>query len=212
MKFLRIVTLIALLLSACSCAPLPSFFPLWDEQHAAFEAQLLGEWGGKDSSDNSVLKFTESEGKTYQVALTKKGKSSGTIVGRTIVGRKIDSFFFTAKLVRLGKRLFLDFMDDEDSINNRLGGGGALAMIRMHFFVRFDLDGDILKLAYLDNEKFEKKVLKNEIDLPIIKQGSTILLTAETSRIQQVLSQFAEDKDLWINFGPMYRRPVPESR
>ena len=55
MKIFRIAVIIALLLPACSCVPLSSFYPLWDEQHAAFEPRLLGEWREKDSSVPPVL-------------------------------------------------------------------------------------------------------------------------------------------------------------
>jgi hypothetical protein len=198
MKILRIAAIIALLLPACSCVPLSSFFPLWDEQHAAFEAHLLGEWLDKNSNDDGVLRFTEAAGKTYQVAYTEKEKNSGKIV----------EIVYTAKLVRLEKHLFLDLIGDETSINKRLGEEYQ-SMILTHFFYRLDLDGDTLKLASLDDEKFEKKVLKKEIDLPILKRENTILLTAETSKIQQVLSRFVEDKDLWDNDTVMSRRLAP---
>jgi hypothetical protein len=199
MKFLRIAAIIALLLSACSCVPLSSFFPLWDEQHAAFEAHLLGEWLDKDSSNEGVWRFTEAAGKTYQVALTEKEKNSGKIVESV----------YMAKLVRLEKHLFLDFIGDEASINKRLGDEECQSMIFMHFFARIDLDGDTLKLAFLDDEKFENKVLKKEIDLPIFKRGETFLLTAETSKIQQELSRFVEDKDLWGDDTVMFRKTAP---
>jgi hypothetical protein len=82
-------------------------------------------------------------------------------------------------------------------------------MIFMHFFARLYLDGDTLKLAFLDDEEFEKKVLKKEIDLPILKRGKTILLTAETPKIQQELSRFVEDKDLWGDDTVMLRKSAP---
>jgi hypothetical protein len=199
MKILRIAAIIALLLPACSCVPLSSYFPLWDEQHAAFEAHLLGEWRDKDSSDDGVLRFTEAAGKTYQVAYTEKEKNSGKIVESV----------YMAKLVRLEKHLFLDFIGDEASINKRLGEEECQSMIFMHFFARLELDGDTLKLAFLDDEKFEKKVLKKEINLPILKRGKRMLITAETPKIQQELSHFVEDKDLWGDDTVMPRKLAP---
>jgi hypothetical protein len=197
MKILRIFAIIALLLPVCSCVPLSSFYPLWDEQHAAFEPKLLGEWLDKDAGSDPVLKFTEAAGKTYQVVYAEKEKDSG---------KKVESVY-TAKLVRLGKHLLLDFIGDEATLDKRGGNEAYQSLVLTHFFVRLNLDGDTLKLAYLDDEKFEKKVLKKEIDLPILKRDDTILLTAETSKIQQALSRFVEDKELWGDDMVMSRRP-----
>jgi hypothetical protein len=199
MKILRIVAIIALLLQVCSCVPLSSFYPLWDKQHAAFEANLLGEWLEKDSSGDLVLRFTEAAGKTYQVAYTEKKNNSGKIVESV----------YTAKLVRLEKHLFLDLTCDEASFDKRMDNEAYQSLILPNFFVRVNLDGDTLKLAFLDDEKFEKKVQNKEIDLPILKRGDMILLTAETSKIQQVLSRFVEDKNLWGDDMVMSRKPAP---
>ncbi len=197
MKIFKIAVIIALLLPACSCVPLSSFYPLWDEQHAAFESRLLGEWREKYSSDDGGLKFTELAGKTYLVTLEEKNNSGKTI-----------EYFYTANLVRLEKHLFLDFISNEASID-KLIAEESHTMVLMHFFAQINLDGNTLKLALLDDEAFEKKVLKREIDLPLLKREKTILLTAETAKIQQVLSRLAEDKDLWGAPTVMYRVPAP---
>jgi hypothetical protein len=195
MKIIRVASIIALLLPVCGCVPIPSFYPLWDEQHAAFETKLLGEWRNADSSDDGAMSFAESAEKTYLATYSEKDEKSG----------KIKKSLYTAKLVRLGNHLFIDFISDEASFDKRMDNEAYQPLVPMHFFTRLELDGDILKLAFLDDERLEKRVLKKEIDLPLLKRKNTILLTAETAKIQQVLEQFAEDKDLWGELTVMHR-------
>jgi hypothetical protein len=196
MKTLKLAAIMAVLLSACSCVPISSFYPLWDERHAAFEPQLLGEWRDAESRDDGAMSFAESAEKTYLVTYSEKDEKSG----------KIKKSLYTAKLVRLGKHLFIDFIIDEASFDKLMGKEAYQSLVPMHFFNRIELDGDILKIAFLDDERFEKKVSKKEIDLPLLKRKNIILLTAETAKIQQVLERFAEDKDLWGEFTVMHRK------
>jgi hypothetical protein len=65
MKGLRLVVIFASLLPACGCVPLPSFYPLWDEQHAAFEPRLLGTWKPLEAENDEELRIVESKNKSY---------------------------------------------------------------------------------------------------------------------------------------------------
>ena len=198
MKTLRVIAIIALLLPAFSCVPIPSIYPLWDEQHSAFEPTLVGVWTHEDPDSNFTMSIAEAKAKTYLITATDKEKNDG----------KVTESRYATKLVRLEKHLFLDLNADEASIDKSLESEVYPATVLMHFFARLELDGDTIKLAMLDDEKFSKKVLEKKIDLPIIKRDSTILLTAETAKIQQVLSRIAEDKDFWDDDMVLHRAPA----
>jgi hypothetical protein len=196
MKAYKFAPVFAFLLLACGCIPIQSFHPLWDEQHATFEPGLLGEWFDTSSDEEDSLTFAKTDGKTYLATYSEKDKKSG----------KTKISLYTAKLVRLNKHLFIDFINNEDSLEKRLEGEAYLSMIPTHFFAKIELQDTTMKLTLLDDEKFEKKVAKEKINLPILKQEDLLLLTAETSKIQDVLKQYAEDKELWGEPSTMKRK------
>jgi hypothetical protein len=187
MKSLKIAAIIALLLPLCSCVPIQSFYPLWDEKHAALEPGLLGIWTEPGTDNESLLTFTKSDVNTYLATYAEKDKKNGNTKSST----------YTAKLVRLEKYLFIDFINEDKTFDKWTEGEAYLSILPTHFFGRLELAGDTMKLALLDDEKLEKKVTNKEIDLSIIKQEDLRLLTSETGKIQQALGQFAADKDLW---------------
>jgi len=197
MKILRIVTILVLLLPVCGCFPIQSFYPLWDEQHAAFEPGLVGGWVYADSDKEAELSFVESEKEAYLVTYIEKERRKGTT----------QKSCYEAKLVKLGEYLFIDFASDEDSIGERMEGEVFQPIVPMHFFARIEVHDDILRLALLDDDRLKRKISDGEIDLPILEKDDEVILTAETARVQQVLQQFAGDKDLWDEIMELHRRP-----
>ncbi|MBP1610970.1 MAG: hypothetical protein H6Q04_3205 [Acidobacteria bacterium] len=197
MKILRIVTIMVLLVPVCGCVPIQSFYPLWDEQHAAFERCLVGDWVYADSDKEAELSFVKSEKEAYLATYTEKERRKGTT----------QKSCYEAKLVKLGEYLFIDFASDEDSIGERMEEEVFQPLFPMHFFARIEVNDDILKLALLDDDRLKRKISDEEIDLPILEKDGEVILTAETARIQQVLQQFAGGEDLWDEIMELHRQP-----
>jgi hypothetical protein len=199
MKLVKICLLIAVPLLACSCVPLPSFHPLWDAQHDGFDPQLAGTWRDDDSDDEGLTIVSDPVEKSYALTFREKDLKTG----------KQKQSRLNARMVRLGTHRFLDIEASESSVDDALKGEVYQPVVLMHVFARVELDGDSLKLAMLDDEIFAKRAATDHLDIAIQKQGDTILLTAETVRIQQVIGNLAEDKELWGDLTTLRRAPHP---
>ena len=190
MKMIRIpIVLLAVLLSS-GCVPIPSLNPLWDEAHLAVLPELEGLWTDKDGDE--VLEITAVEKSSYRLTYWSKDESSR----------------YEVHAVRLGDRFFLDFYPDEEVLEERLKGEAYMPLVPTHFFARISLEGDLLKLALLDDEALQKKVESGEASVSLVKWEDGVLLTAATPAIQQLMVLFADDKRLWDEPEVFVRVPV----
>jgi hypothetical protein len=179
MKTIRLLPVLLAVALTSACVPLASLHPLWDESHQVALPALAGLWVGEDASD--TLKFTAAEKGAYKATYCSKDGMSE----------------YEVHAVAIHGKYFLDFYPDSEALEKRLAGESYLPVIPMHFFGRLVLDGDSLKLALLDDEAVQKKVGKGELNVPLQRYDDGILLTADTSAIQELVAKFAEGDDLW---------------
>ncbi|MCX7824485.1 MAG: hypothetical protein N2689_02895 [Verrucomicrobiae bacterium] len=155
----------------------PSLHPLYTDKDLVFEPGLVGKWGEPDETDTWT--FEKSGDKLYTLTTTAKGVPAK----------------FEARLVRLGKHLFLDTYPEEPDFENGLY---KIHLIRVHYFWKVALKGDTLEigplnLGWLMRMIDEKKIaVRHETygdDKPII------LLTASTKDLQALIARYADDPE-----------------
>jgi hypothetical protein len=187
MRPLSIGVIAMMLLLTCGCVPLPSFFPLWDAQHDAFEPRLEGSWRDADQDDEGLLIISVLPDNNYSVTLQEKDSKTG----------KIKQSRYRARMLKLGSRTYLDFEMDDASLTKTFEGDVFPSLVSMHFFGRVELAGDDLKLAMLDDERFEKSASARHLDVQLPRRPDELILVSETPKIQKALIALADDKELW---------------
>ncbi len=178
MKAIRFAAAFTLLLLCSSCVPLASFYPLWDQDHAAVVPGLEGTW-------------LDSDGGTLKMVTVAAGQYAATYTDEDGVSQ------YEVHTVALGGKFYLDFYPDEKAVEKLLKGTAYFSLVPAHFFARIEVAGDSLQLALLDDDKVEKRAQKGDLVIPLLKRGDQYLLTAETAPLQRLMEQFADDPSVW---------------
>jgi hypothetical protein len=119
MKSIRIIlAAFSLFLTGCEILSLQ---PLYSEKDTTTEPAVIGRW--KTADDNTIWKVTETKPGYYSVV--EEGKSGGQL---------------EARLTRLGKVLFADFLPVEMEA----------CQIPGHLFARVQVDDSKMKIAWVD--------------------------------------------------------------
>jgi len=180
-NMLAILTLAALM-TGC----VPSLHPLYTEKDVVFDPALVGTWEEKDGKNTWT--FQKSGDKGYELVSTEGGEP----------GR------FEAHLVQLGKYSFLDTYPEEMGPQNDMH---KVHLIRAHFIWRIWREGDLLRIATLDNDWLKKLITEKKVQIPHEELGKDYLvLTAKTQQIQKLVLQFADDPKAFPDPGEFRRR------
>lgn len=159
---------VAILLTGC----VPSLHPLFTDKDLVFDQVLVGTWVDEDGKNTWT--FQKSGENVYELVYTENEEPAK----------------FQAHLLKLGDFLFLDVFPEEPGMKNGLYKG---LLISAHGFSRIWIEGDSVRLAYLDPEWLKQMIDKKKvkIDHDFIDQG--IILTAETNELQKFAVKYAED-------------------
>jgi hypothetical protein len=163
-----------------TCGPIPSLHPLYTEKDLVFDPPLVGRWIGADSDGHDTLTFWKSGEKSY----------------RTIFSEKSTTIKYTVHLVRLGSFLFFDALPSDSP------EGGFLPT---HSFYRIQLEGDILSVAYLDEDWLKRMIGQGEVDIRHELVDNTIVLTASTRDLQEFIVKYADDAKAFPDPGRFRR-------
>ena len=194
MKYLRLLITAALALFWTGCAPVGSVSPFFEEKDKMMETQLLGQWTCK--SDSMQISFTreDPDAREYHVQLIGAPEESGEDAPRQIRWR------FKANLFRVGSLLFLDLEQEAieftwkdrsiSQTNDDLG-----FYLPIHTVYRVDLERDVLRLAYLDDNAVASFMTTQKLgDAGFVDSKSLLLLP--THELQTQLLAHAEDAKL----------------
>ncbi len=188
MKFIRLLPALPLLVLCASCVPLASYYPLWDQDHAAVLPGLEGIWV---DADGSTLKFDKGDAAAYAAIYTSKDGVS----------------LYETHVVALDGKFYLDFYPDNEATEKLFKGAAYPSLIPVHFFARIVLDGDSLQLALLDDDKVETRAQAGDLVVPLLKNEDELLLTADTKALQQLMSRFGDDPSVWGEDQTFNRKP-----
>ncbi len=188
LRNLIVLACAAVLLSAC----IPSVHPFYTDKDVVFDARLLGEWQGKeDSEDPEVWKFEQGEDKSYKLTVREKKDKHGK---------------FAARLFKLKNGYFLDITPAECELAPDQADLVAASMIPGHLILRVPQIEPELQLAFCDYEWLEKVLKANPNALAHRKQDDALLLTATTRELQRFVLKHLGEEELFQKPQAMARK------
>lgn len=149
-----------------------SLHPLFTENDLVFDPMLVGTWAEED--EKNTWTFQKSGDKAYELTYTEDGVPS-----------QLD-----AHLGRLGNFLFLDLYPREPDLENDFY---KFHLLPAHTFWRVWIEGDVLRLAVLDNDWLKEMVDQKKVKIGHERLENSIILTASTKKLQDLVVKFAED-------------------
>jgi len=172
------------------CVPVMSLHPLYTEKDVVFEEKLLGTWVDDPNGPEAIWEFQrpEEEEKEYKLIVTDEEGKKGS---------------FSAHLVKLGGRLFLDVYPDEfpcadmEDPNKTEFAYNSFFLVPAHTFIKIDSIGPELKMRLTDDEEMETLLKEdpNAVKHEII-EGKPVL-TASTKELQAFVLKYADDERLF---------------
>jgi len=198
MKTRRYVLAAAAALLLCSC--IPSVNPFFTEKDVGFDARLLGEWLGKEKSDEpGTWRFETTETNVYKLTVSEgKGKEGQ----------------FEARLFKLKDEVFLDLIPADCEYATNQADLVAASMFPGHLLVRVSEVEPELHLAFFDFDWLEKYLEKNPTALAHRTEGKGMLLTAETRELQTFVLKHLGEGELFSKPTEMVRQTnaIPAAR
>jgi hypothetical protein len=183
-----IAFVIAILFMSC----VRSLHPLFDKKDLVFEPGLVGTWAEKDRENTWT--FRRSGDKAYSLVYYEQEHGS---LHKEVKG---DSAEFAAQLGRLGKFTFLDLIPEEsDEYGNTRNTLYNLHILPAHTFWRVWLEGEVLRLALLDNGWLKEMIEQKKVEIAHEEIDGAIVLTASTQQLQEFVLKHAEDADAFPN-------------
>jgi hypothetical protein len=183
-----LVAVAGLLLGGCS--PVTCLFPLYTDSDKLFDGTLIGEWKtapdknqndeGPGANENGRWIFQKTQDHlSYdcsQVKLGKKGVISST-----------------AKLVKLGNALFLDFAPGPAFPEG--AQDVSYPSIDAHAMARIWLDKDELTIRFLDEKWAWKQIHESKFSLSCVDAPTALVVTASAEELRNFATTHADDKD-----------------
>ena len=173
------------------CVPVMSLHPLYTEEALVFEEGLLGTWVDDPNSPEAIWEFRRPEEaeKEYKLIVTDEEGKKGS---------------FSAHLVKLGDRLFLDVYPDEspcadmEDPNKTEFAYNSFFLVPAHTFIKIDSIGPELKMRLTDDENMETLLKQdpNAVKFELLKEVH-IVLTASTKELQAFVLKYADDERLF---------------
>jgi len=179
------------ILMLAACDSYSSLRPLYTDDDLVFNAELLGAWGTKDSTES--IEFARADQAShgtnaYKVTLldSNSDKTEENI----------------AHLVKLGDRTFLDVLPGEphtDSTDN---------LLAVHTFFLISHIGSTMEIAGLRSKWLADFVAQNPEAIRFEKVGERLILTATTKELQQFLMSHLNDNEAFEPFEELQRKPI----
>jgi hypothetical protein len=170
MNTLKHVCIAAIALLALGC-PARSIFPLFDEKELVFNKDLVGTWIGED-----VLKIEQSGEKSYEGTFEETGKP----------GKSGGSSTYTLQLGKVGKHWFLDSTPAVNPKDDHL--------LKTHMIWKVQLEANTLSISSLEGDRLKELIDAGTVEIPHVKYGNEILLTASPEELQKLVLRLAEDE------------------
>lgn len=170
----------AMVLGIAGCVP--SLQPLYTEQDLVTDSRIEGLWleeenlmTGKAKSTWNFLKVTDKP--AYEVIVTRDGRSSR----------------FSAHLVKLGDKMFMDTYPLEMNLEN-VNEYYKMHFIKGHIFAKISIDEkNVLRVATLNYNWFANQYKDGKITLPHEEVENQIILTGSILELQQFVKEHADD-------------------
>ena len=192
--------LLAVLLGGC--VPVMSLHRLFTEEKLVFEEKLLGIWADDPNDPETTWEFKRFEKQE------KKYEKAYELIFSDDDGRK---GIFTAHLVKLQNRLFLDVFPEgfpsgqEDAEQMKLPYN-TLFFVPVHTFIKVDAIGPHLIMRLTNGDNMEKLLEEdpNAVKHAFIEDAP--LLTAPTKELQAFVLKYADDERVFTGENILSRK------
>jgi hypothetical protein len=181
MKRVLLLTVVVFASLLAGCVPQESFFPLCTKEDTLFDKRLLGEWQTfsgtalKQGDKSSLIIFSVGDlANTYDV------KSPDSPAGMTT--------FSVARLVKLGKYIFIDFGTPDLSKMPQI----PYPALECHVFGRLTFEKDKVQIDFLNDDWVKDQAKSGKLGLAFV-QSSNIVLSAPTADLRKFAQEHAED-------------------
>jgi hypothetical protein len=232
-KLLLLFTLITFL---AGCLPVDSLEPLYTDKDTVFDTALLGEWVSPDANDDGVTTFTEVSGhpvSSYTIMMQDKDKNGATSYSAHLVDLQGHRFLdvvpenwdaransyalhldhskngvsLQPRLLRLGPAAYMEFTSGGQSPK----GEQIQARLRTaHWFFKVTTEGKKLRLDWVDDDKFQKEVIKATFRLENTLLGDgkdkDVVITASTRELQKFVVEHVNDDKLFSEHSTEIQR------
>jgi hypothetical protein len=201
-------------LSSAGC--LTSLHPWFTEKDLVFEPALVGTW--QDAAEADVTWTFERQNDTTYTLIDTRNENEPRR-DQKATDKKMVSTRLTARLMRMGDARFLDISAGDDWTDS---SWLQLLLVNSHGLAKVSLDGDTLRVAFLDTDRLEgmlrdkRVVLSHDVvdasggadDPPtrVNSQSRRVLLTATTPELQAFLATYARDAAAFGDRSQMRRQ------
>lgn len=177
---------IALSLLLLGCGPAKSLFPLFTDSDQLFDGNAVGEWrevpgqeqNGFDDSPNTRWIVQKTQDRlSYDFSVIEFGKAGA-----------INS---TARLVKLGDALFVDFGPGSETA----GASQEISypQLEAHAIGRIWIEKDDIRIRLLDEKWAQDRIHDGTFPLSSIDTKSDLVITATTEQLRRFASENAEN-------------------
>lgn len=202
----QILAGLGLAIALAGCEPVQSIYPFFDSKDAIFEPQLVGAWKEVKKDENWILRVALADEKLneYVVRFSVQNDSNGS-------GEPAEAEFrFQGYLFKIDGAPYLDLLPRKilirpsgETVDLEIDRG--LFSAPTHTVYRMWLDGDQLKLAYLDDDRVRRCV--GDKDPKVAAETPDLfLLTATTQELQSQILARAEEEGLLDSDGMEFQR------
>lgn len=170
--------------STAGCLPVPSLYPLVEEEKSLAVPGIVGEW--RDSS--MTVRFDLERGTRYTMTLADSADSSSR---------------YTVLFARFGGRLFADMIADTKTLP---GGDQSPWLWPMHLLYRVDFAGDSLRLAFLDDKWVAEALARRHLKVRHEEPRAGLVLTEKTEGLQRLIGRIANEDAAFDSSAAFLRR------
>jgi hypothetical protein len=173
----RTITVLLALAAAVLLGCMPSLHPLYLPENLVSLKGIEGRWEN-DSSEigDETWEFSRRDSLGYNLTYTENGEAGE----------------FDARIVKLDNLLFIDMAPNPPETDNDVYKG---LLLPMHMFGRIWLEGDSLRIGWLDGDWLYDKVEKGEVNLALESGENDQVLVASTQDLQAFAIKYADDPE-----------------
>jgi len=204
---IRLMGSLAVATALAGCEPVQSLYPFFGTKDVIFEPQLVGQWIEVKRSGNWTLNVARADEKSNEYVVRHGYSEDSPAEGDA----KAAEFTFEGHLFRVDGAAYLDLLPQKywakpssDILNGEVGSG--LFTAPTHTVYRVWIDGDHLRLAYLDDDRVRQFVSEKNLKAAT-ESPAQFLLTGSTQELQSEILALAEREELLDSDGTEFVRP-----
>lgn len=180
-----LVVAVSLVIPSC----IPSLHSLYTDKDTPIEPAILGDWV-QDSGDSTWL-FAKKDNHTYRLIYTDKDGRPGE---------------FEARLVKLGKQMFLDLFPEDPKLPEN--AYYKYHLLRAHTFLRVSVSASQMQLAGMDPTWLKSLLASDPDAIRHETVNDTIVFTASPKELQTFLMKHGGDPKAFAAVIELSRKDV----